>query len=240
MFEKYGADIYVSGMKVFTTLRLADQKAALNGVRQGILEFHRRRGYAGPEGKVEFPPTIRKRTRSSRPPCWIARSQRHAARHRAWHQQIAHQGALAQWRRHRFGRQRDQIRATFLSDKMAQDKRLTRGSIVRVARIDPDAPWQISYLPQVEVAFVALAPANGAVRAMVGGFDFSRNQFNHVTQAWRQAGFQLQAVRLFGRAGTRHHARPPCSRMRRSSRRRPKPAASVGNRKTMTERWKAR
>ena len=60
--------------------------------------------------------------------------------------------------------------------------------MVRVARTDPAAPWQLTYLPQVEVAFVALDPSNGAIRALVGGFDFSRNQFNHVTQAWRQAG----------------------------------------------------
>jgi penicillin-binding protein 1A len=81
-----------------------------------------------------------------------------------------------------------QFARRYLSEQMKQDKRLTRGSIVRVARIDAKAPWQLTYLPQVETAFVALAPANGAIRAMVGGVDFSKNQFNHVTQALRQAG----------------------------------------------------
>jgi penicillin-binding protein 1A len=48
--------------------------------------------------------------------------------------------------------------------------------------------WQITQLPEVEAAFVALDPQDGAVRAIVGGFDFWRNKFNHVTQAWRQPG----------------------------------------------------
>jgi penicillin-binding protein 1A len=59
---------------------------------------------------------------------------------------------------------------------------------VRVARSEANAPWQLTYLPQVEAAFISLSPENGAIRAMIGGFDFARNQFNHVTQAWRQPG----------------------------------------------------
>ena len=48
--------------------------------------------------------------------------------------------------------------------------------------------WQIAQLPQVEASLVAVNPRDGAIRALVGGFDFNRNQFNHVTQAWRQPG----------------------------------------------------
>jgi penicillin-binding protein 1A len=189
MFEKYGADIYVSGMKVFTTLRLDDQIAALNGVRQGVLEFHRRRGYAGPEGKLKLPTDdqeadkiietalLDREESSGMLPAVVLGINKSRIKVR-----------LRSGDDIELAASETKYVQRFLSDKLAQDKRLGRGSIVRVARIDPDAPWQISYLPQVEVAFVALAPANGAVRAMVGGFDFSRNQFNHVTQAWRQPG----------------------------------------------------
>ena len=48
--------------------------------------------------------------------------------------------------------------------------------------------WEITQLPEVEGAFVALDPRNGAIRALVGGFDFNKNKFNHATQAWRQPG----------------------------------------------------
>ena len=189
MFEKYGADIYVSGMKVFTTLRLADQKAALNGVRQGIFEFHRRRGYTGPEGRVELPadePDAEKTIEETllgleevngMLPAIVLGINKSQIKLR-----LRNGDEVA------LGSSEVKFAQRFLSTKMAQKKRLTRGSIVRVGRLKPDADWQLNYLPQVEVAFIALNPGNGAVLAMVGGFDFALNQFNHVTQATRQAG----------------------------------------------------
>jgi penicillin-binding protein 1A len=52
----------------------------------------------------------------------------------------------------------------------------------------PKDTWEITQLPEVEGAFVAIDPRNGSIRALVGGFDFAKNKFNHVTQAWRQPG----------------------------------------------------
>ncbi|WP_413906034.1 hypothetical protein [Candidatus Skiveiella danica] len=52
-------------------------------------------------------------------------------------------------------------------------------------------------MPEVEGAFVAVDPRDGAIRALVGGFDFAKNKFNHVTQAWRQARLKLQTFHLF-------------------------------------------
>jgi penicillin-binding protein 1A len=48
--------------------------------------------------------------------------------------------------------------------------------------------WRLTQLPEVEGAFVAIDPRSGAIRALVGGFDFGKSKFNHVTQAWRQPG----------------------------------------------------
>ena len=77
--------------------------------------------------------------------------------------------------------------ARALHDPKVSDKvKIKVGSIVRASK-NADT-WKISQLPQVESAFVSLDPKNGAVRALVGGFDFNRNKFNHVTQAWRQPG----------------------------------------------------
>jgi membrane carboxypeptidase/penicillin-binding protein len=74
-----------------------------------------------------------------------------------------------------------------LDDKAPPNKRLRRGAIIRLQK-DDKGGWQISQLPEVESAFVAVDPKDGAIRALVGGFDFNRNKFNHVTQAWRQPG----------------------------------------------------
>lgn len=189
MYEKYGEDIYVSGMKVFTTLRLADQKAALNGVRQGVLDYQRRRGYAGPEGRVKLPADnkeadkaiedalLEREESSGMLPAVILGIDKTRIRVHLRNGDNIDLGASEK----KYAQQ-------YLSEKVAANKRLSRGSIVRVARTDPKAPWQLTYLPQVETAFIALSPNNGAVLAMVGGFDFRRNQYNHVTQALRQAG----------------------------------------------------
>lgn len=193
MYEKYGDNIYVSGMKVYTTLRLIDQKAALNGVRQGLLEFHRRHGYAGPEGRVKLPADnvsnaaetdkiiedalLEREESSGLLPAIVLSLDKSRIRVRLRSGEDVDLGASE-----------IKFAQRFLSAKLAPEKRLARGSIVRVARSEPNAPWQLTYLPQVEVAFISLSPENGAIRAMIGGFDFARNQFNHVTQAWRQPG----------------------------------------------------
>jgi penicillin-binding protein 1A len=74
-----------------------------------------------------------------------------------------------------------------LADKAPPNIKLRRGALVRVVKVGKTG-WEITQLPEVEGAFVALDPRNGAIRALVGGFDFQKNKFNHVTQAWRQPG----------------------------------------------------
>ena len=74
-----------------------------------------------------------------------------------------------------------------LADKAAPNIKIRRGALIRVAKT-PKGTWEITQLPEVEGAFVALDPRDGAIRALVGGFDFEKNKFNHVTQAWRQPG----------------------------------------------------
>jgi penicillin-binding protein 1A len=74
-----------------------------------------------------------------------------------------------------------------LSAKAPPHIKIRRGAIIRVART-PKNTWEITQLPEVEGAFVALDPRDGSIKALVGGFDFLKNKFNHVTQAWRQPG----------------------------------------------------
>jgi penicillin-binding protein 1A len=74
-----------------------------------------------------------------------------------------------------------------LSDKAPPAIRLRRGAVVRIAQTGKSG-WEITQQPEVEGAFVAMSPQTGAIRALVGGFDYAKNKFNHVTQAWRQPG----------------------------------------------------
>jgi penicillin-binding protein 1A len=74
-----------------------------------------------------------------------------------------------------------------LDEKAAPNKRIRRGAVIRVQR-DDKGGWQIVQMPEVESAFVSINPYTGSIRSLVGGFDFNRNKFNHVSQAWRQPG----------------------------------------------------
>ena len=189
MQQKYGDSIYVSGMKVYTTLRRTDQRAAMDGAKRAVLEFHRRRGYAGPEGKIKLPSdptaadkaiedalTDREETNGLLPGVVIGLDKKNIRiRLRSGDDIELDAGEIKYAQR-------------FISGKVSPNLRFGTGSIVRVARMDTNQPWQLTYLPQVEVGFIALSPGTGAIRAMVGSFDFAHNQYNHVTQAWRQPG----------------------------------------------------
>jgi penicillin-binding protein 1A len=77
--------------------------------------------------------------------------------------------------------------ARSLGDKAPATMRIRRGAVIRLAR-DAKGRWEITQLPQAESAFISLRSSDGAIFSLVGGFDFDRNKFNHVTQAQRQPG----------------------------------------------------
>ena len=74
-----------------------------------------------------------------------------------------------------------------LTESAAPKVKIRRGAVLRLLR-DGKGNWSITQVPEVEGAFVALDPFSGDIRALVGGFDYVKNKFNHVTQAWRQPG----------------------------------------------------
>ena len=84
-----------------------------------------------------------------------------------------------------------------MPDKATRAQRVQRGAVVRV--LQQGKVWVMTQWPQAEGGMVALDPANGDVRALVGGFDFHRNQFNHVTQGWRQPGSSYKPFILLRR-----------------------------------------
>lgn len=187
-FQRYGEQIYASGMKVYTTIRMTEQKAAEDAVRAGVVDFNRRRGYPGPEAQIDLPSETGARDQTMAEalgreevngllPAIITEIGKKQIRARLRNGEEAV-----------LGESEIRFAKNALSPKTVAAKRLQVGSLIRVVQLGPDQPWQLTYLPQVEAALVSISPDTGAIRALVGGFNFTRNQFNHITQAWRQPG----------------------------------------------------
>ncbi len=184
--DQYPNDVYTRGFRVYTTIRKADQEAAYASLRQGVLEYDRRHGYRGPEAYVELADNADQED-------YDEALSDHDDNDNLLAALVLSANAKEVRAVTRAGESvsvaGDGLKfvARSLEDKAPPQKRVRRGSIIRVQK-DEKKVWQIVQLPEVEAAFVSIDPNDGAIRALVGGFDFDRNKFNHVTQAWRQPG----------------------------------------------------
>jgi penicillin-binding protein 1A len=188
MFAQYGQETYTRGLNVYTTLQSTEQAAAYQALRQGIMDFERRQIYRGPEKFIELPTKPKEMEEAiddvlddhpdngdvmsavvleANPKKIVA------IRQNAEQLEITGDGLKPA--------------QSGLSDKAGPNIKIKRGAVIRVVQT-PKGNWEITQLPEVEGAFVAISPQDGSVRALVGGFDFAKNKFNHVIQAWRQPG----------------------------------------------------
>lgn len=192
MYAQYKDDIYTKGFTVYTTLDKADQDAAYAAVRRGVLDYDRRHGYRGPEGFIELPDDEEERGQAvdeillKHPD----NDDLKAAVVISVSSKTIHARTLADDDVTITG---DGLRfaASALSPKASEQKKIKPGSIIRVTR-DSKGKWSIAQLPEVEAALVSISGLDGAIRAMVGGFDFGMSKFDHVTQAWRQPGSTIK------------------------------------------------
>ncbi|WP_199220127.1 penicillin-binding protein 1A [Limnohabitans sp. Hippo3] len=188
VFAQYGQETYTRGLNVYTTVQSAEQMAAYKALRQGIMDFERRQIYRGPEKFIDLPADPKKMEDAiddaleDHPDngdvlsaVVLEASPRKVVVIRQNGEQITITG--------------DGLKPaqSGLSDKTPPAKQVRKGALVRITQT-PKGAWEITQLPEVEGALVAITPQTGAIRALVGGFDFAKNKFNHVTQAWRQPG----------------------------------------------------
>lgn len=188
VFAQYGQETYTRGLNVYTTVQSTEQMAAYKALRQGIMDFERRQIYRGPEKFIDLPSDPKKMEDAiddaleEHPDngdvmsaVVLEASPRKVVVVRQNGEQIAITG--------------DGLKPaqSGLSEKAPPAKQVRRGAVIRIAQT-PKGGWEITQLPEVEGAIVAITPQTGAIRALVGGFDFAKSKFNHVTQAWRQPG----------------------------------------------------
>ena len=188
IFAQYGNEAYTRGLNVYTTLNAAEQEAAYVALRRGIMDYERRQQYRGPEKFVALPASAQEVEDAiddalanhpdngdvlSAVVLEVSAKRILAARANGDSVEITGDGLKPA--------------QSGLSDKAPPNIKIRRGAVIRVVKT-PKGAWEITQLPEVEGAFVALDPRNGSIRALVGGFDFDKNKFNHAAQAWRQPG----------------------------------------------------
>ena len=186
MVERFRDEAYTRGINVYTTVHSEHQLAAYAAVRRGVLAYDRRQGFRGAERYVDLPTAVTDEKLEDLLqddadsdglfPAIVLRIDERSAE--LYRRGLGRVTVAADGLR---------FAARAIGDKVPIKQRLRPGAVVRLQR-DDKGQWQIGQLPQAEASLVAVQPADGAIRALVGGFDFGRAQFNHVTQAVRQPG----------------------------------------------------
>ena len=186
VYERYKDETYSRGIRVYTTLSARHQEAAYHALRKGVQEYDRRHGYRGPEGYAELPGKLNDEVLEEALQDVNDNDDLIAA--------VVTEASPKLVKAYRRGGEIVEITdeglrfaSRMLGDKVNANQRIRRGAIIRLQK-DEKGRWHISQLPAVESALISADPRDGAIRALVGGFDFSRNQYNHVTQALRQPG----------------------------------------------------
>ncbi|MEY4426678.1 MAG: hypothetical protein RL535_976, partial [Pseudomonadota bacterium] len=187
IYAQYGEDTYTRGMTVYTTLQSSDQIAAYKALRRGILDYERRQIYRGPEHFANLPANPRDVEEAVDD--ILSDYPDNDDLLAAVVLDVSPKRVLVYRNGTTLEITGDGLKPvqSGLAEKAVPNIKLRRGAVVRITQTLKGA-WEITQLPEVEGAFVAMDPATGGLRALVGGFDFNKNKFNHVTQAWRQPG----------------------------------------------------
>lgn len=189
LLDRYGEETYALGLRVYTTISDRDQQAAYTALRRGILNHARRQKYRGPEAVLELP------THDEARRIYIDEALDDYPALADLTAAVVTEAGPGKVRAILPGGQLIEITSregllavlSGLATNAPKAIRLRPGAVIRVEK-NKQGEWITAQIPEVEGAFVALDPRNGAIKALVGGFDFQKNKFNHVTQAWRQPG----------------------------------------------------
>ncbi|WP_227869814.1 penicillin-binding protein 1A [Undibacterium parvum] len=187
VYEQYKEETYTRGLNVYTTITKADQDAAYLALRRGVMDYERRHGYRGPEAIIDIPANKEEAESEIEseladhhdsddlvPAMVLSADTKLVKAVLSSGEEIQISGAGLSFA------------ASGLLATAPANKRIQRGAVIRV--VQEGANWSITQMPEVQSAFVAASTTDGSIKALVGGFDYNINKFNHVTQAWRQPG----------------------------------------------------
>jgi penicillin-binding protein 1A len=192
ILEEYGEAAYSQGLSVYTTIRGDHQAASNDAIQKALLEYDHRHGYRGPISSIELVGDETEmqlnellKEYSSIGPLETALV-------------LSTESDIAQIYVQSFGYASLKLEdLKWAREKLSTNSRgpapkkitdvLNAGDIIRVENTFSEQ-WQLAQLPEAQGAIIAVAPHDGAVTAMNGGFDYFNNKFNRVTQSKRQPG----------------------------------------------------
>jgi penicillin-binding protein 1A len=196
MVERYGASVYTSGYEVVTTIDVPRQIAATRALRKDLLDYSKRHGYRGAEASInldEVQPDERIGLLSDYvqvgglEPALVTLVDEKSIEVLLKNNETISIG----WEGISWARPYRNVNSLGPAPKKASDV-VAVGDVVRVS--SSDNVWELAQIPVVEGALVSLRPTDGAILALVGGFDFTRSKFNRATQAKRQPGSSFKPI----------------------------------------------
>jgi len=187
VIDKFGLQAYTEGYTAITTLDSTMQSYAVQALQSGIIAYDQRHGYRGVEqsglAEADWPEALRSKVYGGLEPAIVT--------------EVLEDHLILQTR--------DGLSLSLNWTDGLQDLRIYKtvnarsapiasalelfnpGDVIRIRRHENNRV-SLGQLPTAQAALVALAPENGGIRALVGGFDYRQSRFNRVTQATRQPG----------------------------------------------------
>ena len=199
MLKRYGEDTYTAGYQVVTSLDSRLQEAANYALRNGLLEFTRRRGYRGPANHIElgdavltapfeeWPLKVRE-TLEQYAPGGLSIALVTGVTDNDAATVVMRGGVVAtlSWEGISWAKPFIDRETTGPAPESAGDV-LAVGDVIYVMPM-ANSRWALAQLPEVQGALVSIDPYDGAIGALTGGFDFTMSKFNRARQAYRQPG----------------------------------------------------
>lgn len=199
MLKRYGEDAYTAGYQVVTSLDSRMQKAANYALRNGLLEFTRRRGYRGPLSQIELSEDVL----SLPPDIWPVEILEPLNRYAPGGLSLALVTAVSEnnsativfrdtsettlpWSGIRWANAFID-RENYGPAPETATEVLSIGDVIYVMPTANDS-WALAQVPDVQAALVSVDPYDGGVAALTGGFDYTTSKFNRARQAYRQPG----------------------------------------------------
>lgn len=189
--QMFGDSIYTDGFKVYTTIDSRLQVTANTSVRDNLIAYDKRHGYRGPTDNLGIPSidsledweqTLRKIPVANHlePAAVVEMTDKTITVLRANGELTIIPWAGLSWARR-------QINADYLGPLPSSAQQIVKmGDVIRI--VSTPQGFQLAQVPRAEGGLVALNPYNGAIVAMVGGFDYQNSKFNRITNAQRQPG----------------------------------------------------